>query len=270
MEGFSENYLNIYSYYKLILKSSELDQFRLEIKEWLENEREGRNNQIAKDDLQKTIEQTLDLYERYLNLCELIEISSFKINTNQHLILQEEISFLLSNISIRSETKFNEYRNKIIYASIMIKKELDQTYVRRSINDVSNELVSINIEVTLNTHPRKLKNLLNECIYLDEKSSVSVSSILEARNQIIEIIRYTNWLNELKNSEIQEKTIELENRLNRTYDLNLSQEEHLLNHLKTNFCEKLNQISGELTNNNRINNTFSRFVKKLWGYKKQK
>jgi hypothetical protein len=220
MDNISVNYKKVYEHYKQVMRHNELENLRIEIKNWLANEREVRQNQISADDLIIKINQLLNLQKCYLNFVELTENVSFKIPIDEHLLLHKEIKSFLRKLNIDSINDFSNYLELINIASHKINSKMHLSYVFRNVNDIISELLLINIDIMLDSNPSKLRNLLNECIYIGIIDSDLKLIIDEARIKIIRIIDHIDWLDKLNCDKPQypiESELALLNQLKRDF-----------------------------------------------------
>jgi hypothetical protein len=196
MENTTKIYNNVFKKYSEILRYPELNILRLEIKIWLKNEREGNKNEMPYSELIILIHIALLFKIEYDDFSEMIEIASFNINIDEFLILKNEMLSILHQLKFDSNVNFSECIEKINNSTIIIRNQISQSYVSRNFNDVVSELFDLDIDETINSNPKKIRDLLNEMIYLDKNVSDFSPIIKKCRTILIRIIKFIKWLDE--------------------------------------------------------------------------
>jgi hypothetical protein len=196
MENTTNSYKNVFKKYSEVLRHYELNNLRLEIKTWLKNEREGNKNEMLYSDLIILIHIVLLFKIECDDFSEIIEIASFNINTDEFLILKNEMLSILGQLKIDSNVNFSECIEKINNSTTIIRNRISQSYVSRNFNDVVSELFDLDIDEMINSNPKKIRDLLNELLYLNKNESDFSPIIKECRAILIESINFIKWLNE--------------------------------------------------------------------------
>jgi hypothetical protein len=194
MKNTTEIYEKVFNKYKELLRHYELNILRLEIKTWLKNEREGNKNEMRYSDLIMLIHIALLFKTEYDDFSEMIEISSFNINTDEFLILENEMLSILRQLKIDSNVNFSECIEKINNSTTKIRNQISQSYVSRNFNEVIQELFDLDIDEMINSNPKKIRDLLNELIYLDKNESGFLPLIKYCRILLINIIKLIKGL----------------------------------------------------------------------------
>jgi hypothetical protein len=193
MENTTYTYTNVFKKYSEVLRHSDLDILRLEIKTWLKNEREGNKNEMLYSDLIILIHITLLFKVEYDDFSEMIEIASFNINTDEFLIQKNEMLSILRQLKIDSNVNFSECIEKINNSRTIIRNQISQSYVSRNFNDVVSELFDLDINEMINSNPKKIRDLLNESIYLIKNESDFSPILKYCRILLINIIKLIEW-----------------------------------------------------------------------------
>ena len=225
MENTTEIYKIVFKKYSEILRHHELNTLRLEIKTWLKNEREGNINEMQFNDLILLIHNALLFKVECDIFSELIEIGSFNINVDEFLILENELRTILCNLNFNSNINLSEFIDKINNSRTIVRNQISKSYVRRNFNDVISELFDLDLNEMINSNPTKIRNLLNESLYLDKIESNFSPLIKECRILLITIIKFIK--NDLHS------------------DPNYPPPYHLLDHLISIFKEKINLLKME-------------------------
>lgn len=204
-DQFGEDYKTIFN---LFTKLNTFWNLREEVKQWLINEREGRENKISVEELVALldIDRIYGLGKHLDKTYDLIDECSFSLTPETIEFSKERLDEIKRNVSLGTIPQISQFHEVIDSVENSISEHMSNTYEPKPYDELLDGLTERDFENTLDKNLTLLKHRILELKYNapTEKSKGQINSLLSYVNSLLrgqEGINYS--IEQLKQGEVQ-------------------------------------------------------------------